>query len=88
MSLINKDFLTESEQKIAFEQYKLYVEMADRVSQRRMGANTFFYKREHFVIYSNIFFRLCDKHMENSYMLFRNHSMLCLVFYAKQLSKT
>jgi len=42
MSVQNKESFSSEEIKIAFEQYKLYVEMADRVSQRRMSANTFF----------------------------------------------
>jgi len=40
--LINKESFNSDEIKIIFEQYKLYVEMADRISQRRMNANTFF----------------------------------------------
>ena len=42
MAFVNKKALTEEESKAMFEQYKLYVEMADRISQRRMNANTFF----------------------------------------------
>jgi len=42
MSLQNKESFDTEETKRIFEQYKLYVEMADRVSQRRMNANTFF----------------------------------------------
>ena len=42
MGLKNKKSYCMDESKIVFEQYKLYVEMADRISQRRMGANTFF----------------------------------------------
>ena len=42
MSLQNKNSFNAEETKMVFEQYKLYVEMADRVSQRRMSANTFF----------------------------------------------
>ncbi|MCL4301555.1 MAG: hypothetical protein KJ077_37995 [Anaerolineae bacterium] len=34
--------LSESEIKILFEQYKLFVEMQDKVSERRHSANTFF----------------------------------------------
>lgn len=42
MGLVNKETLTQEDLKILLEQYKLYVEMADRISQRRMNANTFF----------------------------------------------
>jgi len=42
MGLQNKESFDTEETKRIFEQYKLYVEMADRVSQRRMNANTFF----------------------------------------------
>lgn len=42
MDLINKNDLGEEATEILFEQYKLYVEMADRISQRRMNINTFF----------------------------------------------
>ena len=42
MNLQNKESYNVEELKTIFEQYKLYVEMADRVSQRRMSANTFF----------------------------------------------
>jgi len=42
MNLQNKESYNDEELKTVFEQYKLYVEMADRVSQRRMSANTFF----------------------------------------------
>ena len=42
MSLQNKESYNAEETKTIFEQYKLYVEMADRISQRRMSANTFF----------------------------------------------
>jgi len=42
MSLKNKETYNPDELKVIFEQYKLYVEMADKVSQRRMSANTFF----------------------------------------------
>lgn len=42
MSLQNKESFSSDEIRTAFEQYKLYVEMADRVSQRRMSANAFF----------------------------------------------
>jgi hypothetical protein len=39
---MNKPSFNDEENKLIFEQYKLYVEMADRISQRRMNANTFF----------------------------------------------
>lgn len=42
MDLKNKSAIEESGQAAMLEQYKLYVEMADRISQRRMSANTFF----------------------------------------------
>jgi len=42
MSLFNKEAFSDEELKIALEQYKLYVEMADKVSERRGHANTFF----------------------------------------------
>ena len=42
MNLKNKESYNDEELKTVFEQYKLYVEMTDRVSQRRMSANTFF----------------------------------------------
>jgi len=42
MGVKNKDNFSEEDLKTVFEQYKLYVEMTDRVSQRRMSANTFF----------------------------------------------
>jgi len=42
MALLNKEIKTADDVKLVFEQYKLYVEMADRISQRRMSANTFF----------------------------------------------
>lgn len=42
MKLVNREFLSREDVKMCFEQYKLYVEMADRVSQRRMNVNTFF----------------------------------------------
>jgi len=42
MALMNKDTLNKEELKLAFEQYKLYVEMADKISERRGHANTFF----------------------------------------------
>ena len=42
MKLCNIEDLTESDRNLIFEQYKLYVEMADRISQRRMEANNFF----------------------------------------------
>lgn len=42
MSLLNKESFSSGEMQTVFEQYKLYVEMADRISQRRMSANTFF----------------------------------------------
>lgn len=42
MSLQNKESFSSDEIQTVFEQYKLYIEMADRVSQRRMSANAFF----------------------------------------------
>jgi len=42
MNLLNKEIKDAEDAKLIFEQYKLYVEMADRISQRRMSANTFF----------------------------------------------
>ena len=42
MALINKEFFEQDDFTLLLEQYKIYVEMADRVSQRRMSANTFF----------------------------------------------
>jgi len=42
MGLLNKEIKGTEDAKLVFEQYKLYVEMADRISQRRMSANTFF----------------------------------------------
>ncbi len=49
------------------EQYKLYVEMADRISQRRVTTNTFFISINTFLITITTFFR------DNSYLI------LCLV---------
>ena len=40
ISLLNKEHSEQSNQ--IMEQYKMYVEMADRVSQRRINVNTFF----------------------------------------------
>jgi len=42
MELFNKESYGDEELRVAFEQYKLYVEMADKVSERRGQANTFF----------------------------------------------
>ena len=42
MGLFNAETFSEQEQKTAFEQYKLYVEMANKISERRGSANTFF----------------------------------------------
>lgn len=42
MNLQNKKSYEPEDLKIIFEQYKLYVKMADKVSQRRMNANIFF----------------------------------------------
>lgn len=42
MKLINKDNLSQEDMKILLEQYKFYVEISDRISQRRMNTNTFF----------------------------------------------
>ena len=42
MNLLNREINNTEDAKLVFEQYKLYVEMADRISQRRMSANTFF----------------------------------------------
>ena len=42
MNLKNKETYSFEEMNILLEQYKLYAEMADRVSQRRMSANIFF----------------------------------------------
>lgn len=39
MKLINEKY---KDDKLIFEQYKLYVESADRISQRRSSVNTFF----------------------------------------------
>lgn len=40
--LFNKPSLTEHESNLLLEQYKLFVEMSDKVSERRHQANTFF----------------------------------------------
>lgn len=42
MQLINEELVTNEDKVLLLEQYKLYVEMTDRISQRRMNANTFF----------------------------------------------
>lgn len=42
MHHMDKKPLNENEAAVVFEQYKIYLEMADRVNQRRMNANTFF----------------------------------------------
>jgi len=42
VGLFNKEVLNAEESKTAFEQYKLYVEMANKVSERRGNVNTFF----------------------------------------------
>jgi hypothetical protein len=39
---LNKRSLSPEEQKILLDQYKLYVEMTDRISQRRQTANSYF----------------------------------------------
>lgn len=38
--LINQEYIDNKE--IIFNQYKLYVEMADKISERRANVNTFF----------------------------------------------
>jgi len=40
--VIKKEELTGEQQHQIFEQYKMYVELADRVSQRRINVNSFF----------------------------------------------
>ena len=42
MGLFNKETFSAEESKTAFEQYKLYVEMANKISERRGNVNTFF----------------------------------------------
>ncbi|WP_283130696.1 RipA family octameric membrane protein [Enterovibrio norvegicus] len=44
-SLDEQSYHSDYYQEHLFEQYKLYLEMADRISSRRQGTNTFFLSR-------------------------------------------
>lgn len=69
---IEEDYGTNYKNHI-LEQYKLYVEMADRISQRRANTNTFFISINTFLIAVVTFFG------ENNYLIFRPVALVGIV---------
>ncbi len=74
--LLNKDVFDEYDNKgkckdHILEQYKLYVEMADRISQRRQSANTFFLSINTVIVsLSGFVVRSPDKSSESLWLVF------------------
>lgn len=90
MSLIrqNKESYGAEFEKHLFEQYKLYVEMADRISARRMLANSFFVG-VHTALITAFTVLLKENDIAWAHAVYRSDSaVLCLVACSSLLSAT
>ncbi len=66
---------------ILLEQYKLYVEMADRISQRRQSANSYFISINVFLISFSSYMNHIKSSSVGVFIIFLSGILVCVIWY-------